>query len=204
MQSQTRRSLDAVLAIGPHTLDAQLEAALDYAARTRRGLGVLWTILPGEDPASAVPGADCAVVVFDDEIARFTADELADRDGHAGEAADSEATDWHVAHATPQPKRPTAHLPVYGWTGGSVTAADAVLCADDGSLDVQLARIEAFALRSAYTLCGVYATRTVQQRQALLRDFAAARHLSRAGPTLAVGQGGGIEVHGPDLHPPAR
>lgn len=64
-------------------------------------------------------------------------------------------TDWHVAHAVPQPKRPTAHLPVYGCAGDRETAADALLCIGSESLDRRIARIEAYAIRSAMRLRGV-------------------------------------------------
>lgn len=64
MQPQTtRRSLDGLLAIGPHRLDAQLRALAAYAARTEHMLDVLWALLPGENPATDAP--DSAVPIVD-------------------------------------------------------------------------------------------------------------------------------------------
>jgi len=194
MQSQTRRGLDGLLAIGPHLLDAQLRALAAYAGRAGYALHVLWALLPGEDPSTDAPDSGFPIVVFDDEIAGFTPEERA---SDAGEDDDwrGAATEWHVAHATAQPKTATSHLPVYGRPGEGETAADAVLRLDVGSLDRQLARIEAYAIRTALRLRGVYVARDADHLQVLLRDFGISRRGAAAGPTLSIGPDGEIRVH---------
>lgn len=195
MKSQAqRRSLDGLLAIGPHRLDAQLRALTAYAARTGHALDVLWAILPGEDPATDAPDSGVPIVAFDDEIAGFTLEER-QRLASADDARTSATTDWHVAHAAPQPKRPTRHLPVYGFADDRETAADAILCVGGGSLDRQVALIEAFAIRSAIRLRGVYVASDPDNLQVLLRDFSASNKSLGTGPTLTVGPRGEVEVH---------
>ena len=193
MRSQTRRTLDGLLAIGPHSLDDQLRALAAYAARTEHALDVLWALLPGEDPALDAPDSDFPIVAFDDEVAGFSPEErasLADDD-----AADDAVRDWHVAHPTPQPKRPTTHLPVYGCAGERETAADAMLCVGGEPLDRQLARIEAFAIRSAVRLRGVYIANGPENLRVLLLDFSASNRALGTGPTLTVGPRGEVRVH---------
>jgi hypothetical protein len=194
MRPQTRRSLDGLLAIGPHRLDAQLRSLTAYAARTQHVLDVFWALLPDEDAAADVPDCGFPIVVFDDEIAGFTCEEM-DTSAAVEDAPGRPATDWHVAHPTPQPKRPTAHLPVYGPAGSGETAADAILCVGSGSLDRQLARIEAFAVRSAFRLRGVYIASDPINLEVLLGDFSASNRAVGAGPSLTVGAGGVVEVH---------
>jgi hypothetical protein len=194
MKLQTRRSLDGLLAIGPHRLDAQLRALIAYAARTEHVLDVLWAILPGENPAVDAPDSGFPIVAFDDEIARFTPEEYevsVETDTEPGKTR----TDWHVAHAIPQRKRPTTHLPVFGYAGDRETAADALLCVGRESLDLQIARIEAYALRSAIRLRGVYVASDPANLQVLLRDFSASNTALGTGPTLTVGSWGEVEVH---------
>lgn len=194
MQSETRRSLDGLLAIGPHRLDAQLRALTTYADRTEHTLGVLWAVLPGRDPAAEAPDSGFPIVAFDDEIAGFTPEEC----NSATEAEDPPGiatTDWHVAHATPQPKNPTTHLPVYGLAEHGETTADAILCVGPESLDRQVARIEAYALRSAIRLRGVYVARDQNSLRTLLRDFRVSnKALGTSGPTLTVGPLGNVQV----------
>jgi hypothetical protein len=196
MQPQTRSTIDGLLAIGPHGLDAQFHALASYAVRTRHTLDVVWAILPGESPATDAPNSDFPIVVFDDEIAQFTDEEYAD--SSADEAADSQpttATDWHVAHPIPQAKQPTTHLPVYGCPGEGETAADALLCIGLEPLDLQIARIEAYAMRSAVRLRGVYVATGAENLRVLLLDFRASNRALGTGPTLTVGPNGEIEVH---------
>lgn len=194
MQSPSRPSLDGLLAIGPHRLDAQLEAVREYAACTNHVLGVLWALLPGEDAATDAPDSGFPIVTFDDEIAGFTPEEYAlsqsvsDDDG-------GPTTAWHVAHAVPQPKSPTTHLPVYGFPERGETAADAILCVGTESLDRQIARIEAFCLRAAFRLRGVYLASDPDNLQVLLRDFSASNEALATGPSLTVGAAGDVEVH---------
>lgn len=195
MRSRTRRSLDGLLAIGPHGLDAQLAALATYALRTGHALDVLWAILPGENAATDAPDCGFPIVAFDDEIAAFSAEERERSAGGAG-APDVPETEWHVAHATPQPKRPTSHLPVYGCAHERETAADALLCVGGGSLDRQLERIEAYAVRSGIRLRGVYVASDPENFAVLLRDFGASNRALGTGPTLSVGPGGAVEVHG--------
>ena len=192
-QPGTRR-LDGLLAIGPHPLDAQLRALRAYAASIGHSLDLLWALLPGENPATDAPDSRFPLVVFDDEVAGFTAEERG-RSAAAGEAEDG-TTDWHVAHATPQPKRPTLHLPVYGCPADGETAADAVLCVGTESLDRQLARIEAYGVRSAARLRGVYIATHPGNVRMLLRDFSACNRGLSTGVVLTVGPRGEIEVHG--------
>lgn len=194
MYPQTRRSLDGLLAIGPHRLDAQLRALTAYAARTGHALDVLWAILPGEDPATDAPDSAFPIVAFDDEIAGFTPEEY-ELPGEDGDSHGGAAIDWHVAHATPQPKRATAHLPVYGCPEEWETAADAILCVGAESLDLQIARIEAYAIRSAVRLRGVYIASDSDNLRVLLRDFSASNRALGTGPTLTVGPRGEVEVH---------
>lgn len=194
MEPQTRRSLDGILAIGPHRLDAQLQALTAYAARTEHALDVLWAILPGEDAATAAPDSGFPIVAFDDEVAGFTPEEYQFSTG-ADEPQGRPATDWHVAHATPQPKSPTLHLPVYGCADDGETAADAILCVGAGSLDLQIARIEAFAIRSGVRLRGVYLASDAENLRVLLRDFSASNRALGTGPSLTVGTWGEVEVH---------
>jgi hypothetical protein len=194
MQSQTRRSLDGLLAIGPHPIDAQLHALAGYAARTGHKLDLFWTLLPGEDASVHAPRTGFPIVAFDDEIARFTAEEFEAHDD-AGEAQGGATSDWHVAHAVPQPKSPTTHLPVYGRAGSGETSAEAILRIDGGSLDRQLERIEAYAIRSAIRLQGVYVASGLDHFQSLLRDFRASDRARGDGLTLAVGASGGVELH---------
>lgn len=194
MRPQSRRSLDGLLAIGPHLLDAQLHALAAYAARTEHVLDVLWALLPGEDPTIDAPDTDFPIVVFDDEIARFTPEErgqwTSDDDPCGGAA-----TDWHVAHTVPQLKRPTSHLPVYGCPGDGEIAADAVLCVGLDSLDRQLARVEAYAIRSRVRLRGVYVACDPDNLRVLLSDFSASNRALGTGPSLSVSPRGEIEVH---------
>jgi len=194
MRPQTRRSIDGLLAIGPHRLDAQHRALTAYAARTDHVLDVFWVLLPGEDPAADVPDTILPIVAFDDEIARFTPDEF-DSAAANDPTPRSAVTDWHVAHASPQPKSPTAHLPVYGAADDGEIAADAVLCIGTEALDRQIARIEAYALRSAIRLRGVYVASDAQNLRVLLRDFSASNRALGAGPALTVGLHGTVEVH---------
>lgn len=194
LQPQPRRSLDGLLAIGPHELEAQLRALTGYAERTGHLLDVLWTLLPGEDPATDAPDSRFPIVVFDDEIAGFTPEER-EPGASADDAEGRSAVDWHVAHATPQPKRPTTHLPVYGSTGGPGAAADAILCVGSESLDRQLARIEAYAVRSGLRLRGVYVASCLSNLRVLLRDFRACNRDLCAGAVLTVGSWGEVEVH---------
>lgn len=194
MQPQTRRSLDGLLAIGPHRLDAQLRALTAYAERTGYAIDVLWALLPGENPSTAAPETGFPLVVFDDEIAGFTSEEY--ESTVSPEApVDVAATDWHVAHPIPQPKFPTSHLPVYGFAGTRETAADALLCVGPESLDRQIARIEAYALRAAVRLRGVYIASDPENLRVLLRDFSASNRTLGTGPALTVGPGGEVEVH---------
>jgi hypothetical protein len=193
MHPQTRRTLDALLAIGRHPLDDQLRAVAAYAVRTGHELDLFWTVLPGEDPAADAPRTGFPVVAFDDEIAGFTPEEAAaDDDEGDGDAA---SVDWHVAHPAPQPKRPTTHLPVYGLPGRGETGADAVLRLDRGSLDAQLARVEAFAIRSAMRVRGVYVARDAEGFRETVADFAALNRARGGGAVLAVDAGGSVEVH---------
>lgn len=192
---ETRRSLDGLLAIGPHRVDAQLRALTMYAQRTGYLIDVFWMILPGENPATDGPDSDVPIVVFDDEIAGFTPEEY-DGSGAADEVAGDAAVDWHVAHPVPQPKRPTLHLPVYGQPGPRERAVDAILCLGLEPLDRQIARIEAFALRSAMLLQGMYVANGPENLRVLLRDFAASNSLLGTGPTLTIGSRGEIESHG--------
>jgi hypothetical protein len=194
MQSQTRRRLDGLLAIGPHLLDAQLRALASYAARTGHALDVFWTLLPGEDPATDVPRSGFPVVAFDDEIARFGPEEY-EPSACADDSPGEETTVWHVAHATPQRKRPTTHLPVYGRAGSGETAADAILCIGRESLDRQISRIEAYAVRSAIRLRGVYIATDPDNLRALLGDFGASNRARGTDSTLAIGLRGEVEVH---------
>lgn len=193
MDPQTRRSLDGLLAIGPHRLDAQLRALTEYVARTDHVLDVLWALLPGEDPATDAPESGFPILTFDDEIAGFTPEEFEARPENA--ARGDTATDWHVAHAVPQPKIPTTHLPVYGCADERETAADAILCVGTESLDRQLARIEAFAMRAAIRLRGVYIASDPHNLAVLLRDFSASNESLGTGPTLTVGRWGEVEIH---------
>jgi hypothetical protein len=194
MQPHTRRSLDGLLVIGPHSLDAQLRALTAYAARTARSLGICWTLLPGEDPSRDAPDSGFPIVVFDDEIAGFTPDEREPFSGDGGDR-DGPSTDWHVAHATVQPKQPTLHLPVYGCAERGETPADAIVGIGAEPLDRQLARVEAFALRSAIRLRGVYVALDADRLEMLLQDFRAARGTLAGGLTLTVGAQGEIGVH---------
>jgi hypothetical protein len=193
MQPQIRRSLDGLLAIGPHPLDLQLGALSAYAVRTGHSLDVFWVLLPGEDPATDAPDSPFPIAVFDDEVAGFTAEEREPSTSTAN--AEGIATDWHVAHTTPQPKRPTTHLPVYGCAGDREMAADGVLCVGSESLDRQLARIEAYAVRSGVRLRGVYVARDGDHLRVLLRDFSACNRALCAGVVLTVGPRGEVEVH---------
>jgi hypothetical protein len=192
-QPQTRRSLDGLLAIGPHPLNAQLGALSAYAVRTGHSLDVLWALLPGEDPATDAPDSRFPIVAFDDEVAGFTAEER--EPSASDDDSEGATTDWHVAHATPQPKSPTTHLPVYGYAGDRETAADAVLCVGSESLDRQLARIEAYAVRSGVRLRGVYIANDPDNLRVLLRDFSACNRALCAGALLTVDQRGEVEVH---------
>jgi hypothetical protein len=194
MQPQTRRSLDGLLAIGPHGLDAQFRALTAYAASTEHALDVCWLILPGEDPALHAPDSGVPIVVFDDEIAGFTDDELRFSDG-GGDWPSHAATDWHVAHSTPQLKRRTRHLPVFGFAERGETSADAILCIGVEPLDRQIARIEAYALRSAIRIRGVYLARDAHGLRVMLRDFSVCSPNAGAGVTLTVGAWGEVEVH---------
>ncbi|CAN5554815.1 hypothetical protein BH24GEM3_BH24GEM3_19680 [soil metagenome] len=194
MQSPTRRSLDGLLAIGPHRLDAQLQALTAYAARTEHALDVLWALLPGEDPATDAPDSGFPIVAFDDEIAGFTPEEY-QSSALADDSPGNTTTDWHVAHTTPQAKRPTTHLPVYGCAEDRETAADALLCVGPESLDRQIARIEAYAIRSAIRLRGVYVAIDPDNLQVLLRDFSASNKALGTGPTLTIGPRGEVKVH---------
>jgi hypothetical protein len=194
MQSQTRRSLDGLLAIGPHPIEAQMRALTGYAARTQHTLDLFWTLLPGEDPAAHAPRSGFPIVAFDDEIARFTAEEFEVADD-GDDAQDGATSDWHVAYAVPQPKSPTAHLPVYGRAGSGETGADAILRIGGGSLDLQLERIEAYSIRSALRLRGVYVASGPGHFQSLLRDFRVSDRARGDGLTLAVGARGAVEVH---------
>jgi hypothetical protein len=194
MHPQTDRSLDALLVIGRHPLDTQFRALAAYAARTGHLLDLVWTVLPDEDPASDVPRSGFPVVVFDDEIAGFSDEEYEPGDD-GGDPRDAASMDWHVAHAVPQPKSPTTHLPVYGYPASRETAADAVLRIGRGSLDRQLALIEAFSLRSAIRLQGVYVARDADGFRAMLRDFAALNRARGGGTVLSVGAAEGVEVH---------
>jgi len=194
MPSPIRRSLDGLLAIGPHPLDAQLRSLAEYARRTEHALDVFWAVLPGEDPATDAPDSGFPVVVFDDEVAGFTPEERASGDAAGGPYAEA-TTDWHVAHAAPQPKTPTAHLPVYGCASEGETPADAILCIGAGSLDLQLARIEAYAIRAAARLRGVYVASDPDNLGVLLRDFRVCNRVLAAGPVLTVGVGGEVVVH---------
>jgi hypothetical protein len=195
MRSQTRRSLDALLAIGPHRLDAQLQALTAYAARTAHVLDVFWAILPGEDPAMDAPDSGFPIVVFDDEIAGFTPEEY-ESSASTDDSRGDTTVEWHVAHRVPQVKSPTTHLPVYGCAGDGETAADGILCVGPDSLDRQIARIEAYALRSAMRLRGLYVASGPENLRVLLRDFSATNQALGTGPTLTVGSGGEVEVHG--------
>lgn len=193
MQPQTRRRLDGLLALGAHPLDAQLTALAEYAHRTGHVLDVIWTLLPGEDPSIDAPDSDFALVVYDDEIAGFTP---AERDGSGpADAPCAGAMDWHVAHPTPRRKTPTTHLPVYGCACIGETGADAVLCVGNGSLDRQIAQIEAFALRTAYRLQGVYVATCPENLTVLLRDFSASNRALGTGPALTVWAEGQVLVH---------
>jgi hypothetical protein len=194
MQSQTRRSLDGLLAVGPHSLDAQLRALAAYAARTGHLLDVLWAIIPGEDPATDAPVSGFPIVAFDDEIAGFTP-EKCEIAASADQATGGATTEWHVAHPLPQPKSPTTHLPVYGYAADGETAADAILCVGPESLDLQISRIEAYALRSAIRLRGVYVASDPDNLRVLLRDFSASNKALGTGPTLTVGPRGVVLVH---------
>jgi hypothetical protein len=193
MPPQTRRRLDGLLAIGPHPLDAQLRALSAYAVRTGHSLDVLSALLPGEDPATDAPDSRFPIVAFDDEVAGFTAEEC--EPPASIDDAEGATMDWHVAHATPQPKRPTTHLPVYGCAGDRETAADAVLCIGFESLDRQLARLEAFAIRSGIRLRGVYIAHDPDNLRVLLRDFSACNRALCSGAVLTVGPRGEVEVH---------
>ncbi|MEX2570990.1 MAG: hypothetical protein WD737_06770 [Gemmatimonadota bacterium] len=195
MKSQPRRILDGFLAIGPHPLDAQLEALSTYAERRGYELGLFWAILPDEDPATAAPDFGVPMVAFDDEIANFTAEE---REPSAS-VEDSPATairDWHVAHGVPQQKRPTLHLPVYGSVEEDGIAGDAILCIGLESLDRQIERIEAFAMRSGVTLRAVFVASGPDNLQVLLRDFSASCRALGSAVTLTVGPQTEIQVHG--------
>jgi hypothetical protein len=194
MIPDTRRRLDGLLAIGPHRLDAQLRALAAYAARTGHALDVLWAILPGEDAARDAPDSSFPIVVFDDEIAGFSRAEIEMSDADA-EPRGVAATDWHVAHPFPHPKRPTSHLPVYGSARDGETAADAVLCVGTESLDRQVARIEAYAMRTGVRIRGVYVASDPVNLRVLLRDFSASNRTLGTGPALTVGPAGSIEVH---------
>lgn len=194
-RSETRRSLDGLLAIGPHCVDAQLRALVGYAERTGHLIDVFWMILPGENPATDGPDSDIPIVVFDDDIAGFTPEEY-DGNAAADESGPSNVVDWYVAHPVPQPKRPTLHLPVYGQPGRGERAVDAILCLGPESLDTQIARIEAYALRSAMRLQGMYVASGPTNLHVLLRDFAASNRLLGTGPTLTIGPNGEIVPHG--------
>jgi hypothetical protein len=194
MRSRTRRSLDALLAIGPHSLDAQLHAVTAYADSTNHFLEVCWAILPGEDAATDAPDSGFPIVAFDDEIAGFTPEEFA-FSASVEDAQASATTDWHVAHEVRQPKRPTSHLPVYGCALEYETAADAILCVGPESLDRQIARIEAYAIRSAVRLRGVYIASGERNLRVLLQDFSASNQAFGTGPTLSVGAVGEVIVH---------
>jgi hypothetical protein len=195
MDPQTRRSLDGLLAIGPHRLDAQLRALTEYAVRTDHVLDVLWAILPGEDPAIDAPESGFPILAFDDEIAGFSPEDRESRGPDDDDSRDESSTDWHVAHSVPQPKCPTTHLPVYGCAEERETAADAILCVGTESLDRQLARIEAFAMRTAIRLRGVYIASDPHNLAVLLRDFSASNEALGTGPTLTVGRWGEVEIH---------
>jgi len=195
MSPGTRRTIDGLLAIGPHRLDPQLLAITAYAARTRYALDVFWAILPGEDPASDLPDSGFPIVVFDDEIAGFTREE-SEPGAPADETGSASITEWHVAYALPQPKTPTTHLPVYGRLGPGETAADAVLYVGDESLDRQLARLEAYAIRSAVRLRGVYVATDAANLRVLLGDFMALNRTRGTGAALTVGPRGDVEIHG--------
>lgn len=194
MQPQTPRTLDGLLAIGPHPLDVQLRALAGYAERTGHSLDVLWALLPGENPATDAPDSSFPIVAFDDEIAGFTPEER-EAAALADDAEGRATVDWHVAHPNPQPKRPTAHLPVYGRPGDWGTAADAIVCVGSESLDRQLARIEAYAVRSGLHLRGVYVASDPGNLRVLLRDFRACNRDLRAGAVLTVGSRGEVEAH---------
>jgi hypothetical protein len=194
MHPRTRRSLDGLLVIGPHRLDSQFRALTAYAARTGHALDVCWVVIPGEDPATAAPDSDFPIVAFDDEIAGFTPEEFL-ASSASGDAPGDRTTDWHVAYDPPRAKRPTSHLPVYGCPGERETGADAILCAGAESLDRQIARIEAYAIRSAIRLGGVYLARDAHNLQVLLRDFSASNRALGTGITLTVGPDGSVGVH---------
>lgn len=194
MSSRTRRSLDGLLAIGPHSLDAQLEAVAAYAARSGYALDVLWALLPGESAATDAPDSAFPIVAFDDEIAAFTGEER-ESSAAPGEGPVEAATEWHVAHATPQPKRPTSHLPVYGCPFEGETAADAILCVGLEPLDRQVERIEAYAIRSGIRLRGVFVASGPENLRVLLRDFRSSNRALGGGPVLTIGARGETEVH---------
>lgn len=196
MQPQTRRSLDGLLVIGPHPLDAQLGALAAYAARAGYALDVVWILLPGEDPATDAPDSRFPILAFDDEVAGFSPEEMGSPGAASGAPDDDGTTDWHVAHAVPQPKRPTEHLPVYGLAAEGETAADALLCAGREPLDLQLARIEAYALRSALRIRGVYLAGDPENLRVLLRDFGTCNRALGSGVSLTVGPRGEVEPHG--------
>lgn len=194
VRPRTRRSLDGLLAVGPLSLDAQLRALTEYAVRTGHALELCWVLLPGEDAATDAPDSPVPIVAFDDEVAGFTPEEF-DAALPAHDVDDGATTDWHVAHATPQPKCPTTHLPVYGCAGERETAADAILCSGSGPLDLQLARIEAYAVRSGVRLRGVYVASCPENLQVLLRDFRSCNRAFCAGAVLTVGPWGEVLVH---------
>ncbi|MEX2582111.1 MAG: hypothetical protein WD766_02485 [Gemmatimonadota bacterium] len=194
MRSHTPQTLGGLLAIGPHGLDAQIEALTAYAVRTRQPLDVFLAILPGEDPAHHGPRSGFPILVFDDEIAGFTPEEH-ELSTSPEDPLDDQVTEWHVAHATPRPKRPTAHLPVYGPAAEGEASADAILRVGTESLDRQIARIEAYAMRSAIRLRGVYIATGADNLRVLLRDFSVSKKAHAAGPTLTVDDQGAVEVH---------
>lgn len=194
MKSQTRRSLDGLLAIGRHRLDAQLRALTAYTARTGHVLGVVWALLPGEDPAWDVPDSGFPIVAFDDEIAGFTTEEYS-LPASADQSQSILSVDWHIAYAKPQPKSPTTHLPVYGCAEDRETGADAILCIGPESLDRQIARIEAYAIRSGIRIRGVFVASDRDHLRVLLQDFSASSKALGTGPTLRVGPRGEVEAH---------
>ncbi len=195
MPPQTLRRLDGLLAIGPHRLDAQLRALVAYAARNGYLLDVVWAILPGEDAANDAPDTGFPIVAFDDEIAGFAPWERESPPPPAGSPEALAAVDWHLAYAVPQRKCGTTHLPVYGCASDRESSGDALLCVGTASLDRQLGRIEAFAMRSAIRLRGVYIASDPDNLRVLLRDFSASNRALGTGPTLTVGPRGEVEVH---------
>jgi hypothetical protein len=108
MKSQTRRSLDGLLAIGRHPLDAQLRALTTYTACTGHVLGVVWALLPGEDPVWDVPDSGFPMVAFDDEIAGFTTEEYSLPFRQISRRAPSARTGTsHMRNPSPRARRAT-------------------------------------------------------------------------------------------------